>query len=332
MRMRSRDQDLSDALACYEIAKAMTRACRALSTDLSDPSHHPTARLDLLDLMAESLCSMCQSAPEEICDALDAGLVKFFFSCAANEAMPRRTQKLQTFLQEAIPQLMVLHSVLCSLEDALDEVKHLDAAAHFKFDDELRLLKDWNALCWKICSKTSMKRCGGCCIRHYCSRTCQKTDYHARHRNACPILREYYERSEIAHKLLTFMRAYPDDVPCTSFDYRTGGRCVISVAKLDEEYYNKLDEEYYNKLSGDDDFTAECGFDQGHGRMQFHVMRMFQEDLVRSYRLRLSSGSFLCGLRRRDVARRKPPLGVGLTGYSLSRRCPARDLSPYYYY
>ncbi|KAJ7050728.1 hypothetical protein C8F01DRAFT_1178096 [Mycena amicta] len=222
MRMRSRDPDLSDALACYELTNAMTRACRALScaTDLS--AGPPTDRLDLLDIMAESLCSMCQSAaaPEEMCEALDTGLLKFFFSCAANEAMPRRMRKLQRFLRDAIPQFTILHSVLCSLEDALDEIKHLDAAAHFKFDDEL--LKDWNALvqlaherfqvldqyaagsltarracdnrqCWKIFPKTSMKRCGGCCIRHYCSRACQKTDYLARHRNACPILREYYE-------------------------------------------------------------------------------------------------------------------------------------------
>ncbi|KAJ7200022.1 hypothetical protein GGX14DRAFT_372655 [Mycena pura] len=175
-------------------------------------------------------------------ESLKAGLLLGVFSCGSRVNRWDTDGHIIRLLRDFLPAFTVYFSVLSQLRISLAEVQGLDPASSFNqleleqwerfvelVDERFQLVEEYNygtwtalracdnfevrfrswiealshhAKCGHICDKRQLKRCSQCCIRFYCSRSCQKSDWRNIHRTHCQTL----QQRQLGHRIVLHLR------------------------------------------------------------------------------------------------------------------------------
>ncbi|KAJ7152688.1 hypothetical protein C8R43DRAFT_1106929 [Mycena crocata] len=218
------------ALRSHGIVEAITRVACALANELrsSDTVFPDTVFPLILDYLNWQFQS-ARRAHRFILDAIHAGMLHLIIPCGTRPAC----DKDLSLLLLSITPYTVYYSVLAAIEPALVEI---------------------NLKCGKIHRRRDLRRCAGCAGAYYCSKECQTADWIAGHKESCRCnahrqntpehlstrdrsflraLVNYDYKStqlDILHAEFNFLRDFPADEPCLSFDYRAGP-AQISVTR-----------------------------------------------------------------------------------------------------
>ncbi|KAJ7051768.1 hypothetical protein C8F01DRAFT_1174031 [Mycena amicta] len=147
-------------------------------------------------------------------DAIRCGLIHSIIKISATAVEAGLRDDLKEFLIDIIPANLHRFGVLAALADKMGELNKLSAADKFRLGasqclyawiaiqaplkDRLSVYEKYcsenrpklkncaNMKCGRICDKYDLKCCSGCKTFFYCSRECQKKDWHGGgHRDAC---------------------------------------------------------------------------------------------------------------------------------------------------
>ncbi|KAJ7151793.1 hypothetical protein C8R43DRAFT_1190283 [Mycena crocata] len=206
-------------------------------------------------------------------EALKAGLLRAIVSGCENRRTCNTLRSIANILTICLPAATVYHTGLTQIKLSLaDDILKLANGAKFKatgtyavwnsvhilLQHRLELL-DWydtkrnqsykgcaDAECSKIRQKSNFQRCGRCLSVYYCSKACQRRDWHeGEHRRCCDNLRNVrareneagmtarnrsfmrilmqhiYEtgKSRVLLLQISFLSKHPDEPFCTVFDF-----------------------------------------------------------------------------------------------------------------
>ncbi|KAF7300137.1 MYND-type domain-containing protein [Mycena kentingensis (nom. inval.)] len=269
---------LSEQLQRFRLAQWLIGFAAALPS--SEPSTE-TIFNRLVDSLLDTLSTITPHLPACIAGCLNKRFLAVLPVIAAE------TEDQYSALIECLSAATVFRPVLEALERLLPTMEDVElddnTCAHL-WDGFLQLARErivlleksdlgklracHNAKCSKVGPKVEFKRCGGCMVAHYCSKTCQREDYRASgHRTRCAELRASYmhdqeclstgdlaflrvvlnhefavRKEEIGVKLVEFWRTVPDQSLAASvnFDF-SHGECEVTVHPLDQDFPGTAD-------------------------------------------------------------------------------------------
>ncbi|KAF7300145.1 hypothetical protein MKEN_01338000 [Mycena kentingensis (nom. inval.)] len=333
-----KDHDLCMEAVDQRLVGKLTIIIRALSVTPEAP-----AGIDTLDLILDLFHAAIDLPPHSgnMQDALTNDILRGVFQGAQKRNVQRRNEKLRPIIARIL-ELTSNFSVICSLEAALERLADWDPTVAFNGP----LLQDWTELVDVAEERFDFldEFCEGeradlrgvrqpKVLEGRRQKRNQTEDYRPYHRARCaglrknndaqlvlfdPSERSFYKallthdytthRRSIALKLVAFFRQHPAplDIPCVVFGYASG-RCAISVVP-----YTSREEDFAGAAPVYEPPTEEYGFSAGNGKMVIHVLELQhgKHRMVFPYRMRFSSGEFMCGIRR--LAEGMPPLNVNV--------------------
>ncbi|KAJ7836716.1 hypothetical protein B0H13DRAFT_2678047 [Mycena leptocephala] len=276
---------LTQALVTHGYVQIITRLLCTLVVFPPATKPTPIVAVSCCFLILETVFASAVG-PRLLPGALKNGLLTAIVLCGQSEMAATMHGHLKVFLEGLLPDFMIYHDVVLRMDLALDGVKNIDRTDKFQ---KCRIFKGWQAFkalacervgvlaflrspdnpsykacdnveCGHISEKTDLRRCVECQSQYYCSRECQKRDWHhGRHRETCTCSPSLWFNShspftvrdrafiravmdhdygaisnaEIRVREATILRAHSNRPSVTLFDY-TAGRVRINIHSLEQ--------------------------------------------------------------------------------------------------
>nr|GAT56057.1 predicted protein [Mycena chlorophos] len=264
-----------DALGRWGMIAALTKAALRLPGMRDDK----VARQTDITLYLRLLIENHPRSDLRLIEGLRAGLIE-----AMSQAAPVARETVRSFLVKVIIQHCVYRSVVHALQHAL---RHPSIKTRTDLFEDLGLSREWkqckntilasalsvkeyeegnanwtsgrgcdNSDCRSSSSDVQLRRCGGCYYTRYCSRSCQKADWHSTHRSECRFVRYQLQRNRAlftpgdrgffdAHVFHAFRDPESNEVAWRS-SLKQPGRCFpVDTGVMEREAKDGSDVERY---------------------------------------------------------------------------------------